>query len=120
MRALIPLIAGISLAACAHDKQPSMTFDQCGQAHVCHVEGFATVEFAEPALLARLALADGRCVDVSLPMTTIHAIGRRPRMMRVIGSVLPALETNDPFTQIKVNGRLIGRGACGDFLVFVD
>jgi hypothetical protein len=71
------------------------------------------------AYIGKLVLSDGKCVDVSLPQSRVRKLlDQPPHKQTVNGRVFPYVHSGD-FDEIRVNGRLIGYGSCGDFYVYV-
>ncbi len=69
--------------------------------------------------IGRLELADGSCVNVSLPdrQSKILSLGPDKKMV-LRGYVLPYVH-DDAFIEYRVNGRSVGFGLCGEKFVFV-
>lgn len=113
-------LAAFSTIACAG---PTLTADevaQCKAGPFCTITGLVTVQRAEGIWMGRLELPDSRCVSVSLPEEQVVKLrGAAPQRMTVRGRVYGEPTSHD-VVDLKIEGRDIGLGLCGDFLVFVD
>jgi hypothetical protein len=66
-----------------------------------------------------LDLANGGCVNVSLPASEVRRFETHgPRHTTIEGRVFPARAGAD-VSSLTVNGRRVGWSQCGDFYVFV-
>ena len=119
-RGLIAIVMSILGGACATSSAPVVTsVEQCRQAYICRSRGTLEMSNDGHAYIGKLVLPDGRCINVSLPkgISTKLAL-EPPRSIIVEGRVLP-YGYEDSVVEYKVNGREIGYGNCGDFLIFV-
>ena len=109
------------LGSCTSTAFPLATSaEECGHATRCKIEGTLSITNDGHAYIGKLLLSDGQCIDVSLPPSQVRKLLNQPlRKQTVRGSVHPYVYHGD-FDEIRVNGRLIGYGSCGDFYVFVD
>ena len=117
--ALALLVAGATfpLAGCETTHEP-MTYERCRTADLCTMRGQMTRVETPQAPMGRLALADGRCVAVSLPQQMLLELQRQgPTEVTVRGRVIEVERNSQAMT---VEGRPIGLGLCGgDFILFV-
>ena len=121
MRANLLLLATLPLAipplaGCETVHEP-MTYERCSTADLCTLRGRMTPVQAGQAWMGRLELADGRCVSVSLPaqmLSELQQMGSAEVTVR--GRVQRAPAGTQAMT---VEGRTIGLGECGDFILFV-
>ena len=99
----------------------TMNYDECESSEVCVVRGLATARVGEHAPIVKLDLADGRCINVSLPRQRWDELRQNgPTETTVEGRVY--LEPTGPNGEeeiIEINGRRIGYGLCGRFFVYV-
>lgn len=97
----------------------SMTYDQCKHSEYCSVAGIVSIKEVDHVKMARLELADGKCVNISLPRSHIKKLERSQEVYRgYYGQVFPG-SRDSTFVSLKVNGRKIGVSQCGNFYVFV-
>jgi hypothetical protein len=121
MRAKLPLLLALPLAipplaSCETVHEP-MSYEQCSAARLCTLRGRMVPVQAGQAWMGRLDLADGRCVSVSLPAQMMHelqASGGNDVTVRGRVHEIPA-----NVQVMTVEGRTIGLGACGSFILFV-
>lgn len=108
------------LVSCTSTAIPLATSaEERGRATRCKIEGTMNITNDGHAYIGQLVLSGGKCVDVSLPQSQVRKLlGQPPRKQTVNGRVLPYVYHGD-LDEIRVNGRLIGYGSCGDFYVFV-
>ena len=120
MRSMVCLLL-LLLGGCVTPSQRSMTFDECSVAEdVCAISGLLSMSSDGHGFIAELRLADGRCVNVSLPISLSRKLLRQaPRAMSVHGAVL-GYPIGEDVSHFEVNGRRIGFGECGNFFVFVE
>ena len=120
MRTIWPaalLLALPMLPGCETTPDPPMSYETCRSARLCTVRGTLSQQSVGQALMGRLDLADGRCVSVSLPgemLVRLEAAG--PTEVTVRGRVH---EVAPDTATMTVEGRTIGVGQCGDFILFV-
>jgi len=104
------------LAGCETVHEP-MTYERCSTADLCTLRGHMIPVQSGQAWMGQLALADGRCVSVSLPAQMLlelqHSGGND---VTVRGRVHHIPANTQAMT---VQGRTIGLGACGNFILFV-
>lgn len=114
-------VAGLTMpTGCTHAKQSPMSYKTCAAAKVCTVRGVASAKSAEHAWMARLELPDGQCISVSLPDTELNRLRQDgPKEMSITGRVYGDPSASTEIAFMKVEGRKIGLGLCGDFFVFV-
>lgn len=118
--ALPALALGVAVAGCAAAPVKSMTYDECARATRCTLHGTVTARPAEHGWIGSLALADGRCVSISLPDTEMEALRQTgPSEMTVSGRVYGDPSTDREVASMEIDGRNIGLGLCGNFFVFV-
>lgn len=68
--------------------------------------------------IAVLELPDG-CMNVSIPDGEAkRLLGKEPQTRTVSGTILP-YATGDLVLELRVNGRKVGRGLCGEEFLFV-
>ena len=68
--------------------------------------------------IGKLTTRDG-CLNVSVPdREAKRLLGKEPAQRTFKGDVLP-YPTGDDVFDVRVNGRKIGRGLCGDDFLFV-
>lgn len=97
-----------------------MTFEECSSAKICTVKGIASAKLAEHAWMARVEMPDGRCIGVSLPEAQLIQLRKHgPSEMSVTGRVYGDPSVDTEIASMKVEGRVVGLGLCGDFFVFV-
>lgn len=109
------------LGGCATPNQRPMTFDECSVAKdVCVISGSVRMSSDGHGFIGELGLADGRCVNVSLPTSLSRKLmGQAPKPMSVRGAVL-GFPFGEDLSHFEVNGRRIGFGRCSNFFVFVE
>lgn len=95
--------------------------DRCRRSAVCTLDG----ELSDPAAphgeggIARIVLADGSCVNVSLPDVLSQRLDRRgPFAARLRGRTFRYPHLSGWFIY-SAQGRLISDGPCGDWYVYV-
>jgi hypothetical protein len=94
-----------------------MTYERCSTADLCTLRGHMTPVLAGQAWMGKLDLADGRCVSVSLPAQMLRELQQSGgNDVTVRGRVRRVPANTEAMT---VEGRTIGLGACGDFILFV-
>ena len=115
------LVAAVSTTSgCASIAPRSTNYESCATSTRCVVHGIATVRAAERAQTAQFDLPDGRCIDVSLPPRQLETLRRDgPTEMTVTGEVYRDAATPGDEVVLEIEGRTIGFGRCGDFVVFV-
>lgn len=98
-----------------------MTFDECSVAEdVCVIAGLLSMSSDGHGFIGELRFPDGRCVNVSLPISQSRKLmGQVPVAMSVRGVVL-GFPFGENLSHFEVNGRRVGFGTCGNFFVFVD
>lgn len=108
------------LAGCASSGvKHSTTAIGCEDAAICEVSGFLTMKSDGHGFIGEVVMADGSCIDVSLPEEQSRKlIGQPPRRVEVQGPVLP-FPFGENIMGFKVNGRDVGFGSCQDFYIFV-
>jgi hypothetical protein len=98
-----------------------MSYESCAASAICTIRGIATAKLGEHAPTVELLLGDGRCVNVSFPRerwAQLKLLG--PREMVITGRVYQEPPNEDGRESImKINGRTIGLGLCGNFFLFV-
>jgi hypothetical protein len=73
------------------------------------------------AYIGELRLADGTCINVSLPeRESAKLLGKPPVHRKIAGLVFPFPFSDETMLGWKVNGRKVGFGTCGKYYVFVD
>ena len=119
MFAVLPLLAVpplLAVAGCETVHEP-MTYERCSTARLCTLRGMLTPRQVGLAWMGQLELPDGRCVSVSMPaqmMLELQQSGPVEVTVRGRRHEIP------PGTQsMTVEGRPIGVGPCGAFLLFV-
>ena len=120
MRTLWPLALVLAvpvLPGCETTPDPPMTLEACRAARLCTIRGRLSQQMAGQALMGQLDLDDGRCVSVSLPGEMLaHLENAGPTEVTVRGRVH---EVAPDTATMTVEGRTIGVGLCGDFVLFV-
>jgi hypothetical protein len=121
MRPPLPLLLALlmaipPLAGCETVHEP-MTYERCSSADLCTLRGHMTPVQAGQAWMGKLDLADGRCVSVSLPAQMLRELQESGgNDVTVRGRVRRVPANTEVMT---VEGRTIGLGTCGDFILFV-
>jgi hypothetical protein len=98
-----------------------MSYEACVASEVCVIRGIATAKIGEHAETVQIDLADGRCINVSLPREKWEQLDRSgPTEMTVVGTVYrePLAEGSEEKV-LQINGRTIGYGLCGYFFLYV-
>jgi hypothetical protein len=104
------------LASCETVHEP-MTYEQCSAARLCTLRGHMSPVQAGQAWMGKLDLADGRCVSVSLPAQMMHELQASGGNDVTVRGRVHEIPAN---TQVMtVEGRTIGLGTCGNFILFV-
>ena len=120
MRPLWPIALVLvcpALPGCETTPDPPMSWETCRSARLCTIRGTLSQQPAGQALMGRLDLPDGRCVAVSLPgemLARLEVAG--PTEVTIRGRVH---EVAPDTATMTVEGRTIGVGLCGDFVLFV-
>jgi len=104
------------LTSCETVHEP-MTYERCSTADLCTLRGHLTAVQAGQAWMGKLDLPDGRCVSASLPAQMIHELQQSGGNDVTIRGRVHRIPAN---TQVMtVEGRTIGLGDCGNFILFV-
>lgn len=116
------LLAGCASAQVHGDPPVAMDVDQCKASDICSVSGRFEILNDGHAYIGKLDLPGGACVNVSVPVGRyrdyLYKGPKAGNEIALSGRVLPYVY-HDGFTEIRVNGRGIGYGRCGDFYIFV-
>jgi hypothetical protein len=113
--AILPL-ATLPLPACETVHEP-MTYERCSTADLCTLRGRMTPVQVGQAWMGRVDLPDGRCVSVSLPAQMLSELQQSGQVEVTVRGRRHRIPAN---TQVMtVEGRTIGLGECGDFVLFV-
>lgn len=112
----------IALVSCkTTPQQPPMTAAECQAASRCVAEGMLEMSTDGHAYIGILRMADGACINVSLPERESEKLfGKKPVQRMVAGGVFPFPFSDEEMFSWKVNGRKIGFGTCGAHYIFVD
>jgi hypothetical protein len=104
------------LTGCETVHEP-MTYERCSTADLCTLRGRLSPVQAGQAWMGRVDLPDGRCVSVSLPAQMMHELQQSGPVEATVRGRRHRIPAN---TQVMtVEGRTIGLGECGDFILFV-
>ena len=119
MLAVAPLLALpplLAVAGCETVHEP-MSYERCSTARLCTLRGMLTPRQAGLTWMGELALPDGRCVSVSMPAQMMLELQQSgPVEVTVRGRRHEIPQGTQAMT---VEGRTIGIGSCGEFLLFV-
>ena len=116
---LVTLLGG---SACVTTPPPirAKTAADCQDAKTCAVSGLLEMSNDGHAYIGILRLADGSCINVSLPEVRSQAlVGKAPEAAEIVGRVLffPYAEGAIGF---NVSGRKVGYGKCTRYFLFVQ
>ena len=117
IRLLAAAMAVMALPACETTPDAPMSYEACSAARMCTIRGTLSQQSTGPALMGRLDLADGRCVNVSLPgemLARLENAGAIEATVRGRVHEVPA-----DTVSMTIEGRTIGLGQCGSFILFV-
>jgi hypothetical protein len=117
------VFAAVVLASCqtATQQQQPMSAAECALAKWCVAEGQLRMSTDGHGYIGILLLADGSCINVSLPeRESKKQLGKPPVHQAIAGAVFPFPFADDEMLGWKVNGRKVGFGTCGPNYVFVD
>ena len=121
-------ITGFSLSGCAANnnaiKKPS-DFPGCGHLAQCSASGLFSIVDVDHVMMGKIELADGKCVNVSLPDTLRIEILRDQReyvgkYLEFAGILRPTPGGEENTQSIKVEGRSIGWHQCADSYIFMQ
>lgn len=88
--------------------------------NVCTVQGLVEPTPAHDSWMGIIRRADGSCTGISFPEETIVQLRRDgPRAMTVSGRVIGYPAETHRIGYLRVNGRTIGVGVCGDNFIYV-
>jgi hypothetical protein len=109
-------------SACVTTPPPmrAKTAADCQDAKTCAVSGLLEMSNDGHAYIGILRLADGSCINVSLPEARSQAlVGKAPEAVEIAGRVLffPFAEGAISF---NVSGRKVGYGKCARYFLFVQ
>ena len=94
-----------------------MSYETCRSARLCTVRGMLSQQVSGQAQMGQLDLPDGRCVSISLPAQMLYELQQSgPAEVTVRGRVH---EVPPDTATMTIEGRTIGVGLCGDFILFV-
>lgn len=114
---LAAALAAPSLLGCETTPDAPMSYEACSAARMCTARGMLSQQASGQALMGRLDLADGRCLSVSLPGDMLARLENAgPVQATVRGRVH---QVPHDTVSMTVEGRTIGLGQCGDFVLFV-
>lgn len=116
----IIIVSVILIVGCtSHETKLNMTAQQCEEAKKCKVSGSLAIKSDGHGFIGELSLEDGSCIDVSVPNNFSERYRDQPaQMLQLEGPVFPYPNGED-IIELKINGRKIGVGLCGNFYVFV-
>lgn len=114
-------IGALLTAACAVRAPASeMTIEACSAAETCRLSGLLTMSSDGHGFIGELEVADGKCVNVSLPVdVSKELINQPPQRMSVKGRPI-GFPSGLDISHFTVDRRRVGFGSCGDFFVFVE
>jgi hypothetical protein len=104
------------LTGCETVHEP-MSYERCSTADLCTLRGRMTPVQMGQAWMGRVDLPDGRCISVSLPAQMLRELQQSGPVEVTVRGRRHRIPAN---TQVmSVEGRTIGLGECGDFILFV-
>lgn len=113
---LLALLLGAANTASAAD----VPAPACSLGSSCQISGVASNQESAQGMISQLKTDDGRCLNVSLPDEVSDGLEQDGQdRMTMRGDVLdyPKAAGTDA---VEVDGRSVGKGACGDDFVFVE